>query len=334
MGTEDVIETVTYTANPVPTHTLTIHYVYAETNEPAADDYTATLAEGADYSVASPAIDGFTADRLVIEGTMGTEDVTETVTYTANPVPTHTLTIHYVYAETNEPAADDYTATLAEGADYSVASPAIDGFTADRLVIEGTMGTENVTETVTYTANTAQTYTITLTVGEHGTVTATDEDDNEIAIVDGVITVNDDDDLYLVITPEENYQIGELIVDGTPVELEEEDLAGFIFPILGVSSDMAVSVTFVPVSSAEMFEAGSMMVYPNPNNGMFSIDFSNIEGDATYEIINANGAVVETRDINVMNGETMNFNHDLRPGTYFVRIINGDKVYVEQIVVE
>ena len=334
MGTEDVTETVTYTANPVPTHTLTIHYVYAETNEPAADDYTATLAEGADYSVASPAIDGFTADRLVIEGTMGTEDVTETVTYTANPVPTHTLTIHYVYAETNEPAADDYTATLAEGADYSVASPAIDGFTADRLVIEGTMGTEDVTETVTYTANSVQTYTITLTVGEHGTVTATDEDDNEIAIVDGVITVNDDDDLYLVITPEENYQIGELIVDGTPVELEEEDLAGFIFPILGVSSDMAVSVTFVPVSSVEMFEAGSMMVYPNPNNGMFRIDFSNIEGDATYEIINDNGAVVETRDINVMNGETMNFNHDLRPGTYFVRIINGDKVYVEQIVVE
>ena len=35
-----------------------------------------------------------------------------------------------------------------------------------------------------------------------------------------------------------------------------------------------------------------------------------------------------------MNGETMNFNHDLRPGAYFVRIINGDKVYVEQIVVE
>ena len=330
MPAEDVTVTVTYNVN---SYNLTIHYVYADDSEAAAD-YTATLEYGEPYSVVSPAIDGFTADRLVIEGTMGAADVTETVTYTANPVPTHTLTIHYVYAETNEPAADDYTATLAEGADYSVASPAIDGFTADRLVIEGTMGTEDVTETVTYTANSVQTYTITLTVGEHGTVTATDEDDNEIAIVDGVITVNDDDDLYLVITPEENYQIGELIVDGTPVELEEEDLAGFIFPILGVSSDMAVSVTFVPVSSAEMFEAGSMMVYPNPNNGMFRIDFSNIEGEATYEIINANGAVVETRDINVMNGATMNFNHDLRPGTYFVRIINGDKVYVEQIVVE
>ena len=49
---------------------------------------------------------------------------------------------------------------------------------------------------------------------------------------------------------------------------------------------------------------------------------------------NVRGAVVETRNINVMNGATMNFNHNLDAGTYFVRIISGDKVYVEQIVVE
>ena len=83
-----------------------------------------------------------------------------------------------------------------------------------------------------------------------------------------------------------------------------------------------------------MIGNGSMAVYPNPNNGMFSIDFSNIEGDATYQLINSNGSVVETRDINVMNGETMNFNHNINAGTYFVRIISGDKVYVEQIVIE
>ncbi len=80
--------------------------------------------------------------------------------------------------------------------------------------------------------------------------------------------------------------------------------------------------------------AGSISVYPNPNNGTFNIDFSSIEGDATYQIVNASGAVVETHDINVINGATTNFNHNLAAGTYFVRIINGDKVYVEQIVVE
>ena len=83
-----------------------------------------------------------------------------------------------------------------------------------------------------------------------------------------------------------------------------------------------------------MIENGSMSVYPNPNNGMFSIDFSNIEGDATYQLIDVRGAIVETRNINVTDGATMNFNHDLKASTYFVRIINGDKVYVKQIVVD
>ena len=35
-----------------------------------------------------------------------------------------------------------------------------------------------------------------------------------------------------------------------------------------------------------------------------------------------------------MSGETMNFNHNVNAGTYFVRIISGDIVYVEQIVIE
>ena len=192
----------------------------------------------------------------------------------------------------------------------------------------------DITLTVTFEAIPANTHTITLIVGEHGTVTASDEDDNEIAIENGVITVNDGEDVYLEFTPEENYRIDEIIVNGVSIELEEEDLEGFIYPMFFVSDDYTVSVTFTRLNAADMINAGSMAIYPNPNNGMFSIDFSNINGDATYQLIDARGAVVETRDINVMSGETMNFNHDLRPGTYFVRIINGDKVYVEQIVVE
>lgn len=88
------------------------------------------------------------------------------------------------------------------------------------------------------------------------------------------------------------------------------------------------------VVSADIIETNSMSGYPNTNNGMFSIGFSNIEGDATYQLINVRGAVVETRDITVMDGETMNFNYNLRAGAYFVRIISADKVYIEQIVIE
>ena len=181
----------------------------------------------------------------------------------------------------------------------------------------------DITLAVTFEAVPPTTHTITLTVGEHGTVTPSGEN--------GVVIVNDGVDISFTITPDEGYEIGGLFVDDSPLYC---DVTGETYTFTSVTTDHTLSVTFTAVVSADEIEAGSMSIYPNPNNGMFSIDFSNIDGEATYQLIDARGVVVETRDINVMNGETMNFNHNLRAGAYFVRIISGDKVYVEQIVVE
>ena len=195
---------------------------------------------------------------------------------------------------------------------------------------------ENVVanHTIHATFAVAQTYTITVNITGNGNVVATDEDDNVYPMENGVVTVNNDDDVYLEFIPAENYQIESITIDNVPVELDVDDYDGYLYAFMAVSGDHIVNVTFVPADAANMIDAAAMAVYPNPNNGMFSIDFSNIEGDATYQIIDVRGAVVETRDINVMNGATMNFSHKLDAGTYFVRIISGDKVYVEQIVVE
>ncbi len=89
----------------------------------------------------------YTANVLVVEGTMPDDDVTITVTYTAND---YTLTINYVYAN-GEVAAAPYTAQVAFGTAYSVTSPVIAGCTANVLVVEGTMPDDDVTVTVTYT---------------------------------------------------------------------------------------------------------------------------------------------------------------------------------------
>ena len=186
----------------------------------------------------------------------------------------------------------------------------------------------NITLAVTFEAIPVPTYTITVNAGENGIVKYNDEE------VIAPVVVNEGATPAFVITPAENYQIGTLTVDEEEITLTTEELAGYTYTFAAVETNHTLSVTFVPVSSADMLNAGSMSIYPNPNNGMFSIDFSNIEGDATYQLINSNGSVVETRDINVMNGETMNFNHNINAGTYFVRIISGDIVYVEQIVIE
>jgi len=354
------INTFTITATAGENGTITPEEVAVIPGENA--EFTITPAEG--YRIAAVVVDAETEGEAnvtndVVAGdeaffyTFTNVTANHTIHATFELIPTYTITVEAgehgnVYYNdalvsapivVNEGATPEFEITPATG--YQIDVLTVGGNTIE--LTEQQLGgftytfepvRADITLTVTFEAIPANTHTITLTVGEHGTVTATDEDDNEIAIENGVITVNDGEDVYLEFTPAQNYRIDEIIVDGVSLELEEEDLEGFVYPMLVVEENHNVSVTFTSLDAADMIEAASMSIYPNPNNGMFSIDFSNIEGDATYQIIDARGAVVETRDINVMNGETMNFNHDLRAGTYFVRIINGDKVYVEQIVVE
>ena len=257
--------------------------------------------------------------------------------YTITATAGENGTIDPASAEVFQGMDQAFTITPAEG--YRIASVIVDAETeGEANVTENVVAGdgvffytfENVTanHTINVTFEVTPTYTITVEAGEHGTVLYND------ALVSTSITVAEGDTPEFVITPDTHYQILEVTVNGETIELTNEQMGGFTYTFEPVMADITLAVTFVEPVAVDMIEAGSMSIYPNPNNGMFSIDFSNIEGDATYQIIDARGAVVETRDINVMSGETMNFNHNLTAGTYFVRIINGDKVYVEQIVVE
>ena len=78
--TADITVTAMYTVNY---YILTISYVY-EDGTAAAEAYTATLNYGDAYSVTSPVIDGYTPDMDIVSGTMGADNVTFTVVYTAN----------------------------------------------------------------------------------------------------------------------------------------------------------------------------------------------------------------------------------------------------------
>ena len=151
MPAANVEVTVTYTKDPPKLHKLTVNYVYAEGGE-AAETYSGEFAEGEEYSVASPVIEGCTPDAETVSGTMGTEDVEVTVTYKKDPPPTYTLTIRYQYAN-GDVARDEYSAELAEGEEYSVESPTIDGYTPNQAVVSGTMPGSPLELAVTYTAN-------------------------------------------------------------------------------------------------------------------------------------------------------------------------------------
>ncbi len=159
---------VLFTASPklLPsTYNLTIHYRYENGSE-AAPDYTAELGADAEYSVASPSIDGYYPSQETVTGRIGNEDVEITVTYSQF----RTVTVKYVYEDGTQAIADTVKTGLKPGDTYNVPTPALTGYYPDIETVSGTVGNENIVETVTY----KKFYTATVKfVDEAGTEIAT-----------------------------------------------------------------------------------------------------------------------------------------------------------------
>ena len=94
-------------------HNLTINYEDEDGNV-LAPAFSAIYPEGYAYSVASPYVEGYIAGTAVVEGVMGTEDVTVTVVYTADP----SELVQGFYFET-DPEADGWTFVDNDGDGYN-----------------------------------------------------------------------------------------------------------------------------------------------------------------------------------------------------------------------
>lgn len=145
--------------DPTPVaHNLDIRYLYKENGQTAAPAHHETLTKGQGFSVNSPDVSGYTPDMARIAGTMGDADLSYTVYYIKNETPTtdpdpeprlYHLHISYQYEDGSQAAAPvdkDY----AEGTSYKFDSAVIDGYTADRSVVQGTMPAHDVNEVVIY----------------------------------------------------------------------------------------------------------------------------------------------------------------------------------------
>lgn len=99
---------------------LTINYKYADGTE-AKPTHTKSLTYGSSYSVASPLITGYTADKLTVSGSMPDSDVTVDVTYTAkdytvtyesnggSTVPSQTVKYNETANKPADPTKSGYT---------------------------------------------------------------------------------------------------------------------------------------------------------------------------------------------------------------------------------
>lgn len=154
----------------------------------------------------------------------------------------------------------------------------------------------------------------------------------EITTAGGTVTPKDTtvvigSDVTLRILPNAGYHISQLDVDGNIIANYAMETITFT----NVQEDHHVTISFFPNSIEDEMFAG-LSIYPNPNNGKFSVSCENFEGAVTCQMINVNGAIISEKTV---NGEsTIDFDNEMSAGTYFLRIIAGDKVATRKIVVE
>ena len=101
----------------------------------------------------------------------------------------------------------------------------------------------------------------------------------------------------------------------------------------GITCTVNVTQAGAPTAIDEEVAEG-ISIYPNPTNGMFTVGFGSIEGKVTCQIVNARGSVIETREVNASDNSEVIFNTNVAAGVYFVRIISGDSVWTERVVIE
>ncbi len=150
MVASDTTVEVKYTANKDTaykvehyTENLDGTYILVQTDNMVGETDTLTNAIAQLY-------EGFTIQAFNQENINGDGSTVVKIYYTRN---SYDLKINYIYDKDQTTAATSYGATLKYEESYSEISPLIAGYTADKLVVSGTMPHYNLINVVKYTAN-------------------------------------------------------------------------------------------------------------------------------------------------------------------------------------
>ena len=337
---------ITATANPTDGGTITGVGPYEENttvtlNAIASDGYSFANWTENDVVVSTDAEYSFTAtaDRtLVANFTINTYTIIASASEGGSILPDGVVVVN---------AGADAIFTILANEGYRLVSVIVDADTENEedvteqitgQLIEPvyTFTNVNANHTIhaTFEAIPAITYTISVSIQGNGTVTF---GENEIVEL-GTVTVEEGATPTFTFIPDEGYRFSSMQygVDGGDIVYNATDEVianNGVFTLEAVDDNMVMFVEFVPITSVDMLEAGSIAVYPNPNNGKFILSMESIEGDVTCQIVNANGSVVETREMSATDGSEFVFDCNVAPGAYFVRVISGDRVWTKSVVI-
>ena len=92
------------------------------------------------------------------------------------------------------------------------------------------------------------------------------------------------------------------------------------------------SLTIFPVSNENVL-AGQVVVYPNPFDQVIQLEFTNIEGQANFELFDLNGRLVKAQSMLLSGKQTHRIlSNDLGAGMYFYKINGKDQTFEGKII--
>jgi len=254
-------------------------------------------------------------DTMVSTEEEYTITVTENATYTANFTAQHTITV-----EANEGGTAEGGGIVLDGDEVTIIATPDDDHLFDNWTKNGEIVSTEAsytfvaTESATYVANFIEkasiTFTITAIANEHGSITP-----------QGEVTVTYGQDMIFTITPDAEYEIVNVTVDGNDMGSISE------YTFENVMENHSIEVTFefdgIEAETAE----NEINIYPNPASRTLFI-----KGDINeIRIYNINGVLVhqersngaETIDVNIAN---------LARGLYTVQCIGNDNITTRNFI--
>lgn len=90
----------------------------------------------------------------------------------------------------------------------------------------------------------------------------------------------------------------------------------------------------IAATGIEEAATNKFVVFPNPNNGQFILEFNNAEGsNVELQIIDMIGKVVYEESLNFANGSAHNISASLPEGIYILQLRKGDDIYTDKITI-
>lgn len=77
-----------------------------------------------------------------------------------------------------------------------------------------------------------------------------------------------------------------------------------------------------------------MQILPNPNNGKFILSINHSDDRCRYEMYDISGRIIAAETLTGSGRMVKNFDLDLAPGAYYIRLISGTRITTQKVIIE